>query len=145
MSTFQTPFVARLRRYARALAGPSAARGGPAAEAPDQLVRETLERAGTLQQYGDDRASRIALFTLMHQVYAEGGPTQQAQDFDGAVSALPDEQREVFLLVTVDEMSYEDVAKALGIPMGTVMSRLYRAREKLRAQLLGQPPSKGLK
>lgn len=146
MNSAQTFFVARLRRYARALAGPSAARGGPAAEAPDRLVRETLERAArTLQQYGEDRASRIALFTLMHQVYAEGGPAPEPQDFDRAVTALPQEQREVFLLVTVEEMSYEDVAKTLDIPMGTVMSRLYRAREKLRAQLLGQPPGKGPK
>jgi RNA polymerase sigma-70 factor (ECF subfamily) len=76
----------------------------------------------------------------MHQVYAHDGgdgAPDGARDFDRAIGALPHEQREVFLLVTLEEMSYEDVAKTLNIPMGTVMSRLYRAREKLRAQLLG--------
>jgi RNA polymerase sigma-70 factor, ECF subfamily len=123
--------LARLRRYARALTGPG--------QAPEDLVRETLDRAAarTLEPYGDDRASRIALFTLMHEVYAQDGTADGTRDFDRAISGLPHEQREVFLLVTLEEMSYEDVAKALNIPMGTVMSRLYRAREKLRAQLLG--------
>lgn len=131
MNPPETAFVARLRRYARALAGPGSA--------PDDLVRETLERAAhSPQPYGEDRESRIALFTLMHQIYAQGTAPQPASDFDRAVGALPLEQREVFLLVTVEEMSYEDVARTLGIPMGTVMSRLYRAREKLRALLLGR-------
>lgn len=138
----ETPLIARLRRYARALAGPSAARAGVAA-APEDLVRETLERAARrLEPYADDRASRIALFTLMHEVYAQDTAPETARDFERAIAALPREQREVFLLVTVEEMTYEDAAKALGIPMGTVMSRLYRAREKLRAQLLGRPPIK---
>lgn len=131
MSPPETAFVVRLRRYARALAGP----GG----APDDLVRETLERAArTPQPYGNDRESRIALFTLMHQIYARDTAPPPVSDFDRAVGALPPEQREVFLLATVEEMSYEDVARALGIPIGTVMSRLYRAREKLRALLLGR-------
>jgi RNA polymerase sigma-70 factor (ECF subfamily) len=134
----ETAFVARLRRYARALAGPNGARNGVAA-APDELVKRTLERAAqTLQAYGDDRESRIALFTLMHQVYARDMAPERPQDFERAVATLPAEQREVFLLVTVDELSYEDVARTLSIPMGTVMSRLYRAREKMRARLLGQ-------
>jgi RNA polymerase sigma-70 factor, ECF subfamily len=135
----ETAFVARLRRYARALAGPGIT--------PDELVRETLERAAaSLQPYGDDRGSRIALFTLMHQVYArDGEAAERAKDFDRAIADLPAEQREVFLLVTVEEMSYEDVARTLSIPMGTVMSRLFRAREKLRAQLLGQPRLKSVK
>ena len=131
MNPPETPFVARLRRYARALAGPGSA--------PDDLLRETLERAArAVQPYGDDRESRIALFTLMHQIYAQDAAPQPVRDFDRAVGALPPEQREVFLLVSVEEMSYEDVAKTLGIPIGTVMSRLYRAREKLRALLLGR-------
>lgn len=138
MSVQDPAFLARLRRYARALAGPGTA--------PDELVRQTLERAShSLQPLGDDRQSRVALFTLMHEVYAHGATPERAHEFDRAIGALPAEQREVFLLVTVEEMSYEDVAKALGIPIGTVMSRLYRAREKLRAGLLGQARLKSVK
>jgi len=49
------------------------------------------------------------------------------------VGRLPVDQREVLLLAAVEEMRYEDIAAMLGIPVGTVMSRLSRAREKLRA------------
>ena len=48
-----------------------------------------------------------------------------------AVAALPEDQRAVVLLVTVDGLSYKDAADALGVPIGTVMSRLARARAKL--------------
>jgi len=48
------------------------------------------------------------------------------------VGRLPDEQREVLLLAAVEEMKYEEIAVALSVPVGTVMSRLSRAREKLR-------------
>ena len=128
MNLVQGPFIARLRRYARALAGPS---GDP----PEELLRETLDRAARLPQpFGDDRTSRIALLTLLHQVYVRDGAG--APDFQHLLDTLPPEQREVFVLVTVEEKSYEEVARILAIPMGTVMSRLYRAREKLRAGLL---------
>ena len=53
-----------------------------------------------------------------------------------AMAALPEEQRVVLLLVTVDGMSYQEAADALSIPMGTVMSRLARARIRL-ADALG--------
>jgi RNA polymerase sigma-70 factor, ECF subfamily len=48
------------------------------------------------------------------------------------IGRLPDEQREVLLLAAVEELRYQDIAKVLGVPIGTVMSRLNRAREKLR-------------
>lgn len=130
MSLAHDPFVARLRRYARALAGPAGA-------APEELLRETLERAARLPQHlGDDRASRIALLSLMHQVYVRDSAGEAAADLERLLDGLPPEQREVFLLVTVEQKSYEEAARTLDIPMGTVMSRLYRAREKVRAGLL---------
>jgi len=55
------------------------------------------------------------------------------------VSRLPTEQREVLLLVAVEGLRYEEIAKALAIPIGTVMSRLSRARGKLRRMAL-EPP-----
>lgn len=48
-----------------------------------------------------------------------------------AISELPDDQREVLLLVCVEELSYRDAAAVLDLPIGTVMSRLARARKKL--------------
>jgi RNA polymerase sigma-70 factor (ECF subfamily) len=54
-----------------------------------------------------------------------------------ALDRLPDSQREVIVLVAVEEMSYRDVAEITGVPVGTVMSRLSRARGALRA-LLGE-------
>jgi RNA polymerase sigma factor (sigma-70 family) len=55
-----------------------------------------------------------------------------------ALQQLPPEQREVLLLVALEDMPYADVAKALGIPVGTVMSRLARGRERLRRLMAGQ-------
>ena len=52
-----------------------------------------------------------------------------------ALRALPAEQRDVVSLVDVEGLSYQEAADALGVPTGTVMSRLHRARTKLRAQL----------
>jgi RNA polymerase sigma-70 factor (ECF subfamily) len=54
---------------------------------------------------------------------------------DSAVASLPAEQRAVFVLRAVEELSYREIAEALGLSMGTVMSRLSRAREKLREAL----------
>ncbi len=58
-----------------------------------------------------------------------------------AIAALPDEQRAVLMLVTVDGLSYQEAAQALNIPLGTVMSRLSRARIRLADQL-GHPGSR---
>lgn len=58
------------------------------------------------------------------------------QQLDRALSALPAEQRAVFALRTFEEMSYKEIADALDLSIGTVMSRLSRARDKLREALL---------
>ncbi|MGP0021104.1 MAG: sigma-70 family RNA polymerase sigma factor [Candidatus Sulfotelmatobacter sp.] len=55
-----------------------------------------------------------------------------------ALAELPVPSREILLLCEVEEMSYQEIAEALAIPMGTVMSRLYRARKALRDLLRKQ-------
>ncbi len=154
--------IPRLRRYARALVGERAS--------ADDLVQDTLERAwAKLHLYRRGTDLRAWLFTVMHNVHvnrvratrpvdpledempelAQRGTQPDAllvRDLDRAIARLPADQRAVLLLVTLEEMSYEEVATTLGIPIGTVMSRLSRAREKLRAMMLGQtPPSTKLK
>jgi len=68
-------------------------------------------------------------------------PTQsdwlEVRDLQAALSRLPEEQREVLLLVGLEQMTYEETAGVLAIPIGTVMSRLSRARERLRGLLAG--------
>ena len=53
------------------------------------------------------------------------------------LAKLPDDQRAVLLLIAVEDLSYADAAKVLGIPIGTVMSRLSRARERLQQEIEG--------
>lgn len=141
--------IPRLRRYARALT-----RDGQAA---DDLVQDCLERAwrkGHQWETGTDLCAW--LFTVMHNLYvnalrrkrlatdplgeaefadprAQGQETGlQFRDLEQALGRLPPEQREVLLLVCLEEMSYEQVASVTGVPIGTVMSRLHRARERMR-------------
>jgi RNA polymerase sigma-70 factor, ECF subfamily len=59
----------------------------------------------------------------------------QHQFLQAAIEALPVHYREVLLLCEVEEMSYQEIGEALSIPMGTVMSRLSRARKMLREEL----------
>ena len=147
--------IPRLRRYARALAGDRIM--------ADDLVQDTLERAWSkfhLYRRGTDL--RAWLFTVMHNVYVNQlrasrpvAPLDEdmpelaqapretdmlvMRDLDAAIRRLPPEQRQVLLLVALEDMSYDEAARALEIPLGTVMSRLARAREKLRAMLSGLP------
>jgi RNA polymerase sigma-70 factor (ECF subfamily) len=64
-----------------------------------------------------------------------------------ALDRLPSAQREVILLIALEEMSYRDVAEITGVPLGTVMSRLSRARGSLRNILEGKnvPPLRRVK
>jgi RNA polymerase sigma-70 factor (ECF subfamily) len=153
--------IPRLRRYARALVGDRAT--------ADDLVQDTLERAwAKLHLYRRGTDLRAWLFTVMHNVHvnrvraarptdlledempelaqrASQGDALLVRDLDRAIARLPVDQRSVLLLVTLEEMSYEEVGLALGVPIGTVMSRLSRAREKLRVMMLGQSASAKLK
>ena len=72
---------------------------------------------------------------------------QQSVEILREVARLPVDQRSVLVLAAVEEMRYEEIAAVLGIPVGTVMSRLSRAREKLRriAQVGSSDAATGLK
>ncbi len=154
--------IPRLRRYARALVGDRAG--------ADDLVQDTMERGWSrLASWQRGSDMRAWLFSIMHNVRidqvrrpmlptetldeeaamqtAHGSPTAglELRDMASALRLLPDEQREILLLVALEEMSYDDVAKTLNIPIGTVMSRLSRAREKLRAVMEGRPYVSALK
>ena len=59
------------------------------------------------------------------------------QDVLNKLARLPEDQRAVLLLVAVEDLSYSDAAKVLNIPVGTVMSRLSRARERLQQEIEG--------
>ncbi|MEP7181073.1 MAG: sigma-70 family RNA polymerase sigma factor [Betaproteobacteria bacterium] len=158
----------RLRRYARVLTGDTSR--------ADDLVQDTLARAWEkrrLWRAGSDL--RAWLFTVMHNVHinqlalARRDAANVSLD-DGEYAAwqvpvrsnqiervelmeliqlmgrLPAEQREVLLLAAVEELRYEEIAAVLAIPVGTVMSRLSRARDKLR-RLVGEtaPPLRVVK
>jgi RNA polymerase sigma-70 factor, ECF subfamily len=145
--------IPRLRRYARALVGDRAT--------ADDLVQDTLERAWSARERWQRRGEvRAWMFGIMHNLFVdrlrrsrarpEDGagddvPEQtvramqadrlELRDLDRALQRLPPEQREVLLLVAVEELSYAEVAAVAGVPIGTVMSRLSRARARLRAEL----------
>ncbi|MBN2537128.1 sigma-70 family RNA polymerase sigma factor [candidate division WOR-3 bacterium] len=72
----------------------------------------------------------------------DAGAAELRRDLDRAIARLPDDQRAVFVLRVKEELSYGEISKLLGIPMGTVMSRLNRAREKLRELLRDYLPSR---
>ena len=150
----------RLRRYARVLLGDAAA--------ADDLVQDTLERAWARAHQWRGGDLRAWLFGIMHNLRVDQQrrgapptlpieadldlPTRPTQgdglalrDLEAALGRLADEQREVLLLVALEEMSYAEVAATLDVPIGTVMSRLSRGREKLRLILAGEEPASRLR
>jgi RNA polymerase sigma-70 factor (ECF subfamily) len=154
--------IPRLRRYARALTGDRAA--------ADDLVQDTLERALSrfhLWRRGSDL--RAWLFTIMHNIFVNQARSRmryphepfdepaaerlqyrdpdwsELRDIGDALAKLPVEQRTVVLLVGLEQFTYDEAARVLDVPIGTVMSRLSRARERLRALLGGEFRSAALK
>ena len=157
-----TQHIPRLRRYSRALTGDRSA--------ADDLVQDTLERALSrfhLWRQGSDL--RAWLFTIMHNIYVNQARSRARhphealdeadaeamhardpdwsglRDIDDALSRLSGEQRAVLLLVGLEQFTYEEAARMLDIPLGTVMSRLSRGRERLRLMLAGDPKAATLK
>src|SRR2546423_10529746 len=153
------PHIPRLRRYAIALVRDRVA--------ADDLVQDTLERAWSRWHlWQPDTDLRAWLFTIMHNVFvnqfqaAKARPTQplddevdqlpvgatqehalQMRDLRRCLDHMPLEQRELLLLVGLEQLSYEQAATTLGIPIGTVMSRLARGRDRLRNCMSGELPA----
>lgn len=149
--------IPHLRRYARGLNSDT--------EHADDLVQDTLERAWSKYSMWQKRGQvRAWMFGIMHNLFIDRVRSQRARpedgfgddlpevpdrdrqgdhlevrDMDKALQRLAPELREVLLLVGVEELSYQEVAAVLSIPIGTVMSRLSRARERLRTELDGSP------
>jgi RNA polymerase sigma-70 factor (ECF subfamily) len=155
--------IPRLRRYARSLVF-------DAAQA-DDLVQTALARAlSHWHQFDQRRDILVWLLSIAHnahlderrrdarwsQLEAEGNGHEPAApptdpglriDLVAALHRLPDAQREVLLLIGVEQLSYAECAEVLRVPLGTVMSRLSRARVALRGLLDGsmQPPGRTLR
>lgn len=146
--------LAALRRYARALRRDRVD--------ADDLVQDALTRAlSRAGQFRHGTNLRAWLFAIMHSIHVNQvrqrgarpdelpvddvaarlvSPARQEAHIEldemrTALAELPEEQRQVLLLVAVEGMKYEEVARVAGIPVGTVMSRLSRAREALRQRL----------
>lgn len=143
--------IPHLRRYARALCGEPAR--------ADDLVQDCLERALLKAELWHGGSLRAWLFTMMHHLFVNQWkraqtvdyraddevpeiPVRAAQqdgldlrDLERALAKLSADHREILLLVGLEELSYEECATVIGVPIGTVMSRLARARDKLRRLL----------
>src|ERR1700739_3917073 len=154
------PVLPSLRRYPRTFVSDAS----PA----DDLVQDTLERAiSRWHQRRSEGDARTWLFTILHNLAVnhfrraarrgrevpldDAGESDVAvpstqedalrrDDILGALGQLPDDQRGVLLLVSLEDVSYAEAAGILDIPIGTVMSRLARARARL-LKLLEEPAS----
>ncbi|RFC69131.1 MULTISPECIES: RNA polymerase sigma factor [Mesorhizobium] len=157
--------IPRLRRYARALL-----RGR---ESSDDLVQDTLERAlGKMENWQTGDSPRRWLFTIMHHLFIDQTrrrnrrgedvmlsldddealgqqalqqETAEAGEVLDALSALSPDRRAAIVLVGVEGFSYAEAAGMLGVPAGTVMSRVARGREEMRRLLDDNARRKTLK
>ncbi|MCB1790136.1 MAG: sigma-70 family RNA polymerase sigma factor [Gammaproteobacteria bacterium] len=152
--------IPRLRRYARVLL-----RGDTIAA--DDLVQDCLERAlDRLGRWRPGTDLRAWLFTIMHNLYvnqvrragaaprfvalpeqydepagaARAERCTELDELQRAINSLSDQQREILVLVSLEGLRYREVAAVLGVPEGTVMSRLSRARQQLRTLLEEDEP-----
>jgi len=146
--------IPALRRYARALTRDP--------ETADDLVQDTLVRALRSQHLFHGGDIRSWLYTILTNLNRNrlrslsrrpaltsiedddapdaSGPEAGGRDIERALAALVEDQRAALLLVVLEGLSYREVAEVQGVPIGTVMSRLARARAQIKAYLEGQRP-----
>jgi RNA polymerase sigma-70 factor, ECF subfamily len=147
--------IPALRRYARALTRD--------AETADDLVQDTLVRALRSEHLFHGEETRSWLYTILTNLNRNrlrslarrpahaplgdndapdmAGPEAGMRDIERAMQSLVPEQRAALLLVVLEGLSYRQVAEVQGVPIGTVMSRLARARAQIKAFLDGERPA----
>jgi RNA polymerase sigma-70 factor, ECF subfamily len=147
--------IPALRRYARALTRD--------AEMADDLVQDTLVRALRSEHLFHGGAVRSWLYTILTNLNRNrlrsmarrpivtqlqdddaadaAGPEAGGRDIERALALLVEEQRTALLLVVLEGLTYREVAEVQGVPIGTVMSRLARARIQIKAYLDGERPA----
>jgi RNA polymerase sigma-70 factor (ECF subfamily) len=158
MNSFQQSVEAAipaLRRYARALTRD--------AETADDLVQDTLVRALRSEHLFHGGAVRSWLYTILTNLNRNrlrslarlpivtqlqdddaadaAGPEAGGRDIERALALLVEDQRTALLLVVLEGLTYREVAEVQGVPIGTVMSRLARARIQIKAYLDGERPA----
>ena len=147
--------IPALRRYARALTRNS--------DAADDLVQDTLVRALRSEHLFHGGDMRSWLYTILTNLNRNrlrslarrpmllpiedndapdmAGPEAGGRDIERALATLVEDQRAALLLVVLEGLSYREVAEVQGVPIGTVMSRLARARMQIKAYLDGERPA----
>jgi RNA polymerase sigma-70 factor (ECF subfamily) len=147
--------VPALRRYARALTRN--------AELADDLVQDTLVRALRSEHLFHGGELRSWLYTILTNLNRNrlrtlarrpavqtiedndapemAGPEAGGRDIERALASLAEDQRTALLLVVLEGLTYREVAEIQGVPIGTVMSRLARARMQIKAYLEGERPT----
>ena len=147
--------VPALRRYARALTRD--------AELADDLVQDTLVRALRSEHLFHGGDIRSWLYTILTNLNRNrlrslarrptitalddndapdmAGPEAGGRDIERALATLVEDQRAALLLVVLEGLTYREVAEVQGVPIGTVMSRLARARAQIKAYLDGKRPT----
>lgn len=158
MNSFQESIQASipaLRRYARALTRDI--------ETADDLVQDTLVRALRSEHLFHGGAVRSWLYTILTNLNRNrlrslarrpavtqledndapdaAGPEAGGRDIERALALLVEDQRTALLLVVLEGLTYREVAEIQGVPIGTVMSRLARARNQIKAYLDGERPA----
>lgn len=147
--------IPALRRYARALTRDS--------EIADDLVQDTLVRALRSEHLFHGGEVRSWLYTILTNLNRNrlrslarrpallpledndapdlAGPESGGRDIERALATLVEDQRNALLLVVLEGLSYREVAEVQGVPIGTVMSRLARARAQIKSFLDGGRPA----
>ena len=147
--------IPSLRRYARALTRN--------ADIADDLVQDTLVRALRSEHLFHGGEVRSWLYTILTNLNRNrlrslarrpalspiedndapdmAGPEAGGRDIERALATLVDDQRAALLLVVLEGLSYREVAEVQGVPIGTVMSRLARARAQIKSFLDGERPA----